>query len=171
MPLTVTQKNQPSIEREPLRWLFKAYFADGSSLVQDENDTCTTRTDGTGSAFTDVLAREDELIAFELVHVNNREAVLVDLNTGAFSVNGTPLHAHNQYFEPQAKDKDGNRKYKLKLVYFRENRVDTDVRGVVQADGSVASEEIDKRHYTNRYFLGWSTIVNGVNKQVTLAVG
>jgi len=148
MPQATTTKT----EREALRWLFTAYFSDGSSIEQDQDDRCYTRDDGTGSTFTDVLARDD-LVKFELT--NDESSVLVDLITGAFVVNGVPLHAHNQFFEPG--------KYPLELVYFRETRVDQ----VINSDG----EQVSSKQYVNRYFVGWKTLVNGKYKQVTLAVG
>ena len=96
MPLQQTNPSSP--QREPLDWLFTAYFANGDTIVQDEADQSETKPGG--SRFTDVLAQPN-LVAFELNNVNGKESVLVDLITGAFSVNGTPLIAHNQYFEPK----------------------------------------------------------------------
>lgn len=165
-PQTPQQPQQLNVvDREPFRWLFTAEFEDGSTIEQDLDDTCHTRTDGTGSTFTDVLAREDELVAFHLYHVNGKEAASVDLRTGAFVLNGTPIHAHEQYFEPT--------QHKLRLVYFRETRVDNDTRGTVQEDGSIAREDgLNPRHYVNRYFIGWQTTTkNDKNVQQTIAVG
>lgn len=152
-----------AIQREPLRWLFVAHFSDGTQIVQDQEDKCLTRTDGTGSAFTDVIAREDELVSFDLIHVNGEEITSVDLKTGAFVINGTPIHVHDQYFDPSTKD--------LRLVYFRENRIDDNVLGEVQKNGVVSQELISRLHYTNRYFIGWQTTVGNKNKQSTIAVG
>lgn len=161
------QTNQtPKTIREPLAWLFVAEYADGSTISQDAADTCTTRTDGTGSAFTDVLEREKDvrLAAFHLYHLDGKQAASVDLITGAFIVNGTPVHVHDQYFDPT--------RHKLRLVYFRENKIDNEVTATVQADGSVTQQSsATARHYVNRYFIGWQTTVGGKNKQVTLAVG
>lgn len=164
MSLLTNQANKSS-KPEPKRWLFKAFFSDGSVIEQDEADKCKTRTDGTGSTFTDVLANELNLTHFELHHVDGKQIVGVDLATGAFVVNGTPMHLHNQNFEPE--------KYEKKLVYFRETRVDQKIKATVQEDGSVIEEEDgEPRHYVNRYFIGWQTQDgNNKNKQVTLAVG
>lgn len=153
MAQTKTQPNK-TIIREPLRWLFLAEYADGSKIEQTQEDKCLTRTDGTGSAFTDVLAKGDP-ISFSLINGNDEEFVTVDLLTGAFIVNGTPLIAHEQNLDPS--------KHKLRLVYFRETRVDQNV--------SEKGEVIETFHYTNRYFIGWQATINGKNKQVTLAVG
>lgn len=163
-PATAQQFNK--VEREPMRWLFTAEFADGSTIEQDESDRSQTRTDGTGSRFSDVLAYQDTspLVAFHLYHTNGKEAATVDLRTGAFVINGTPFHAHNQFFEP------GERQ--LELIYFRETRVESDVRGTVQDDGSVKEEHgLNPRHYVNRYFIGWRTIDAGKETSQTIAVG
>lgn len=153
--MTLTAEKPQTKTTSPfITWLFVAYFEDGTVIGQTQEDKCTTRTDGTGSAFSDVLAK-DGLIKFALERVNEPESVVVDLITGEFSVNGTPVIAHNQFFEPQ--------KYDLELVYFRETRVDQKV----DSDGKRVSLE----HYVNRHFIGWKTQVNGKEKQVTLAVG
>lgn len=153
--MTLTAEKPQTKTTSPfITWLFVAYFEDGSRIEQTQEDKCTTRTDGTGSAFSDVLAK-DGLIRFALERVNEPESVVVDLITGEFTVNGTPVVAHNQFFEPQ--------KYDLELVYFRETRVDQKV----DSDGKQVSLE----HYVNRHFIGWKTQVNGKEKQVTLAVG
>lgn len=157
------QTNQPS--NPELRWLFVAYFEDGSVIKQTQEDKSLTRTDGTGSAFTDVLAKESQLRVFELHHIDGKQVVTVDLDSGAFIVNGTPMHLHNQHFEAE--------KYEKQLVYFRETRVDQSVEATVQPDGSIKERKIGApRHYVNRYFIGWQTQdANGKHKQVTLAVG
>lgn len=145
-----------------LSWLFVAYFKDGSHILQTQEDQSSTSE--TGSAFTDVMAHFDDLVAFELRHEDGDKVVTVDLKTGNFVVNGIPICIHNQYFEAE--------KYDLKLIYFRENRVDQKQTATVQPDLSVETEDIGTFiHYVNRYFIGWETTVNGKNKQATLAVG
>lgn len=158
-------KNIVSVDREDFRWLFTAEFEDGTTIVQDQEDKSTTRTDGTGSTFTDVLAREDELVAFHLYHVNGKEAASVDLRTGAFVINGTPFHAHEQFFEPTQN--------KLRLVYFRETRINNDVLSTVLEDMTVDVQDgLNPRHFINRYFIGWQTTTKaGKNVQQTIAVG
>lgn len=149
------ENSSNTVEREALNWLFTAHFSDETTLEQTLEDRCLTRDDGTGSAFTDVLAREDDLIAFELTNQETNESIMVDLKSGNFVVNGVPVCAHNQNFEPQ--------NYPLKLVYFRETRVERVIDG--------KGEHVSSRHFVNRYFIGWETVVNGKNKQATLAVG
>lgn len=166
MPLPKIRKNKEelNLSKPRLEWLFVANFSDGTQIKQTQEDKCTTREDGTGSAFTDVLAREKELIVFGLEHIDGKQWVLVDLRTGNFAVNETAVQLHNQNFEPH--------KYPLELVYFRETRVDTDVQGTVQDDLSVDYKDLGSpRHYVNKYFIGWRTTLHNKQKQVTLAVG
>jgi hypothetical protein len=79
---------------------------------------------------------------------------MLDLVSGSFVVNGTPLSIHDQHFEPE--------QHVLQLVYFRETRVEIERT-------KTSSKAV--RHYVNRYFIGWKTTVKGEEKQVTLAVG
>lgn len=163
MPL-LKNKNKLELSKPKLDWLFVANLRDGSQIKQTLEDRCLTRDDGTGSAFTDVLANEEHLTGFGLEHVDGKQWVYVDLTSGNFMINGTPVQLHNQYFEPE--------KYPLELVYFRETRVDSDIMGTVKDDKSVDYKEVGTpRHYVNRYFIGWKAKVNGKDKQVTLGVG
>lgn len=133
-----------------LDWLFTAYFSEGNWLDQTQEDISQN---GEGSAFTDVMARKDELVAFELI--NDDQSVHLNLKTGVFTVNGTPLVIHDQHFDPS--------KHKLRLIYFRETRAERDLND--------KEEVVGQRHFVNRYFIGWQTTANGKNKQYTLAVG
>jgi len=155
--------NKIELGKPQLDWLFVANFSDGSQIKQTHEDKSATRKDGTGSAFSDVLDREGELIGFGLEHTDGKQWVFVDLVSGNFMVNGTPVQLHNQNFEAH--------KYPLGLVYFRETRAERDMSGTVQDDLSVDYQNTDNRHYVNKYFIGWKTEVNGKQKQVTLAVG
>jgi hypothetical protein len=168
MPLqnSLEPHQTPQRTLEPFRWLFVATFKDGSVFSQTQEDISLTRTDGTGSAFTDVreyMESGNALEKFELVNDAEKQVASVDMTTGAFIINGVPFHAHNQYFEPE--------KYPLKLIYFRETRVDQNVNATIQEDMSIDSQVVGTRHYVNRYFIGWETLVNGQNKQSTIAVG
>lgn len=140
-----------------LSWLFVAFFEDGSVIEQTQADKSVT---GNGSTFTDVLASPSKLTHFELR--NNKQAVTVDLTTGNFVVNGTPVQIHDQHFNPE--------KHNLTLTYFRETRAERQVTGEIQEDGSVSREDVTLAHYVNRYFLGWEAD-DKKNTKVTLAVG
>jgi hypothetical protein len=148
-----------------LDWLFVAFFANGDTIKQTQEDKSATEPNR--SAHYDVRMRNEDkhdLVAFELHHIDGDKIVTVDLTTGAFMANGIPMHLHNQNFEPD--------KYPLELVYFKETRVDQDIKAIVQDDMTVKEERIGQpRHYINRYFIGWKTQVNGKSKQVTMAVG
>lgn len=153
--LHLKKRNNPKPHRLTLDWLFIAYLKDGSIIEQTQEDKCTTRTDGTGSAFTDVLAHQDELIAFELHNIHNGNWARVDLATGNFVVNDVPICAHDQFFEPQ--------RHKLKLIYFRETRA--------ERTQTVQGETVGERHFVNRYFIGWETSGATKNIKQTIAVG
>lgn len=155
--------SQPPTTTPKLEWLFVAFYKDGSVIEQDPDDQPKEQPEG--SAFSDVMGHDGELVAFELRHIDGDRRVTVDLITGNFVVNGCAVCAHNQYFEP--------RQYKLEIVYFRETRVQQDVQATVLADGTVDQKPTgDPRHFVNRYFIGWSAeLKDGKKKQVTLAVG
>lgn len=171
-----------------LEWLFIAYFRDGSVIQQTQDDKPKEQPEG--SAFTDVLARAraTDLVAFELRHEDGVKVATVDLQTGNFVVGGIPFCAHNQHFDPDARDlvfdeagepvldEDGQqltkRRYNLELIFFREVKHDQQMLATVQDDMSIKEEPIgEPNHYVNRYFIGWQTEVQGKMKQVTIAVG
>lgn len=148
-------QSSTSIERETFRWLFIAEFNDDTVVEQTQEDICHSRDDGTGSAFTDVIARENDLTGFMLRSTSNDDYAFVDLVNGSFLINDVPFIAHDQNFDPT--------KSKLKLVYFRENMVE-----IVQSKDSSRPE----RHYVNRYFMGWEAKdKNGKNVKAIIAVG
>lgn len=176
----------PQLPTPKLEWLFVAFFKDGSTIEQGADDKPKEQPEG--NAFTDVQAREDDLIAFELRHIDGDKVVTVDLINGSFMANGIPMELHNQNFDPTAidvvKGEDGKvllddndnpvikRRYDLKLVYFREMKVDQTSLVTIQDDMSIKEEKVGQpNHYINRYFIGWETIVNKESKRVTLAVG
>lgn len=144
--------NNNNIQREPFRWLFVAHFKDDTFIEQPADDQSKKHVEGAEhnpSSFSDVLEREADLIGFELKHTETKEHVYVDLVSGAFLINGTPFHAHDQNFEPL--------EHKLKLVYFRETRIEHDM------DGNIS------RHFVNRYFVGWQA--EGTKQKAIIAVG
>lgn len=143
-----TQKTPPS--PPTFSWLFKAYFNDGSMIQQTAEDALPD-----SNQYKEVLDRLDDLIVFKLVHIDGKQSALVDLMTGNFAVNSTPICIHNQMFDPT--------KYKLDLVYHRERRE--------QQTQDTATGQVEEKSFINRYFIGWKTQVNGKDKQVTLAVG
>lgn len=152
-----SQTHQPQLDngvaRESFKWLFRATFDDGTVIEQTQEDKSALQP--SGSAFTDVVSHESRPTIFSLVNQENGDEVSVDLKTGNFMANGLAVCAHGQFFEPL--------KYDLDLVYFRETRVDSETN----VDGDVKIV----RHYVNRYFIGWKAVVNGKDKQVTIAVG
>lgn len=142
-----------------LKYLFTAFFANGERIKQTEADK--SKYFPHKSTFTDVLKYQEshELTRFVL---NTAKPVLglvgheyaVDLRTGLFSINGLEFSAADQFFVPEAP---------LKLIYFRETRIEVDV-------DSETMEEKDRRHFVNRYFIGWQTMWKNKNYQCTIAI-
>ena len=130
-----------------LTWLFTAYFSDGSKIVQTQEDESVT---GEGSAFTDVLARQDELEAFVLRDEHGNE-VGVDLRDGHFEMNG------NMFLIGQD-DQHMTADTRLRLIYHRRHR-----HGF-----NIGMEEMS---HEVTYFIGWQFTAGGKNYQQTIGVG
>ena len=143
-----------------LKYLFRAKFADGVIIKQTPEDQSKDKENPFKSAFYDVLEHEkvSPVVSFEL-----REAgvpslvgdrIEVDLKTGVFKINFVEVNIADQNFEPQAP---------LKLIYFRETRLDTFV-------GNNTGETKGSDFYINRFFIGWETTYLNKKYQRTLAV-
>jgi hypothetical protein len=153
------QKPKPDLE---FKWLFVAFFEDGDVMFQRPEDEVNH------SRMIDVKAKEKEspLIAFELRHVDGKQAVTVDLLTGALVVNGTPLEAQSDFSFERSKHFNPA-KHKLELAYWRETVREANVTGTVQKDMSVTGDVQATTSYINRYFVGWTY----GDKQAIIAVG
>ncbi len=148
-----------SVESEPFRWLFVAHLKDGRKIEQSDKDHLPGSRE-----FGDVLAVEKDLAAFELRHVDGKQSVAVDLVTGAFVVNGTPINIHDQTINPAI--------WNLRLIYFREVLQEAQAEATVQEDGKPKIGNIvPTRAYANRYFVGWQATYRGENIKYTVAVG
>lgn len=145
-----------------LKYLFTAYFEDGHVIRQDASDKSLVDPEGKKSLFFDVLEYEktSKLIRFELQtaskfsFINPSHFASINLKTGKFTVNGLEIESGDQYFEPTEP---------LRIVYFRETRVEQDIS---QKDGKMAGQ----RFYVNRYFLGFQTNWKNKNYQCTIAL-
>jgi hypothetical protein len=124
-----------------LKHLFKAEFADGSVIQQDQTDV--SKLDATKSMFCDVLNHPSELVMFSLGDV-----LSLHLPSGQFRLNGNSFHVQ----DPSRPTPD-----KRKLIYFRTNTVHMNA-GLEQ----VGTE--------TEYHLGWQATVNGENVQHTVKV-
>lgn len=137
----------------PLKYLFVAEYHDGSMFEQPADDRSKdydATTDHNKSAFGDV--EHHRLKRFHLVEqAEPQDVYSVDMESGAFAINGRPFDVHPQLFNP--------RDYKLRLIFFREARRETNM-----ATGETIS-------YINRYFIGWQcTDADGKNHQYTIAI-
>lgn len=164
-PQQSPQPQQPSLPTEPLRWLFTAHYKDGSTFEQPANDRSRRydpKLEKNPSSYNDAMEREAELIGFELKNVDGKQTVYVDLIAGAFLINGTPFHAHDQFFDPS--------QHKLKLIYVREKNEIGTATATMQEDRTVEMGPIEHtRSYVRRYFIGWQAV--GTKHQAIIAVG
>lgn len=146
-----------------LKYLFTAIFEDGTVIKQTQDDVSVIDPKKR-SAFYDVLEYEkkSKLVQFEidnahLAYYDTFEDVRIDLKTGLFLVNNLQIDITDQLFYPTEP---------LKLIYFRETRIETDV---IKESGK-ADEIKSQRFYINRYFVGWETMYNGKKYQRTIAL-
>lgn len=141
---------------QPLKYLWIAYFQDGSIIEQPENDTYSKPwpDENKPSAFRDVVDKEKEskLIMFILRNVETGDQVGVDLETGVFAINGVPFEAQTQNLEVIGKE--------LQIVFFREVRREQRV--------GLNLEPTEEKAYVNRYFIGWQIKGEDVTQTVAL---
>ncbi len=140
------------------KYLFTATFADGHVIKQTPADV--SESDPKKSAFFDVVEYEkiSPVVKFSLRQSGMlgliADSIEVDLRTGLFLVNGLQLNVAEQNFEPVAP---------LRIVYFRENRVEQDVSFSTR-------EVVGERFFINQFFIGWQTSWKNKNYQCTIAV-
>lgn len=127
-------KTQP----EPFQYRFVAVYRDGTSYEQTADDVSVS--DPTKSAYFDV--KQDKIVNFYLIKEDDSVVAGVDLQTGLFSING-----HDFWAAPSGFVKVNP----LRLVYFRETRVE------VTMDGNIDGKVLGTKHYVSRYFIGWET--------------
>ncbi len=126
-----------------LKYLFKADFEDGSSILQTQDDVSSV--DPTRSAFFDVLTHESKLTEFHLVNEDRSVSASLTLVTGEFSLNGA------RFYLDHAGIPDGT----YRLVYFRRHKHMSGTEG--------QSHEVS-------FFLGWQTTLDNKNIQRTITV-
>ena len=126
---------------------YTAVYEDGTVIEMDRNDpkgdACLSRTDGTGSRFTDVQEKEKESKLISFVIHNDEVSLGVDLVDGHFEVNGIPIWQHRP---------DLTNYTDFRVIYYR-----TVERVINQADG----EEVESNILG--YTVGWQTTYDGEN--------
>jgi len=133
-----------------LKYLFTAYFADGSVFNQPEDDHSELDPEKR-SAFYDVLASEKELVRFSLRGEGNQ--FTVDLKTGEFGVNGVKFFPVSDSILPIA-----NPKFRLIFLRWHEAKTNMDV------ESGEVENTVDK---IIAYDLGWECRIDGKNyKQI-----
>ncbi len=136
---------QLQIQQEPLKYLFTCHLTDGTVINQAPDNKPTLS--ATGSAFTDVANRIDEVEFFQIS--GEEEQYAVDLTNGLFYINGKEVCVS----DPSTIIPED---VKRRLIYFRRNRIH------FSGDG----QEKDPIEY----FIGWQATVNGKNIQQTISI-
>ena len=127
-----------------MKFLFESHMNDGSVINQSHDDVSF---DGTGSAFTDVRKRMDQVELFGIYNEDLSEVWTVNLVDGSFS------HNDSVFTLPCTEVTSDT---PLRLIYYRRNTV-------VIASGQEQSHDVE-------FVIGWQATVNGVNHQRTIAV-
>ena len=125
-----------------LKYLFTAEYEDGSSFVQSQDDV--SKLDEKRSQFYDVIQSEKKLVKFYLR--SDDKVFSVDLLTGYFNINGIETIVEGDKPVPI-----NNPVYRL--IFYRQH----------QHDFNAESKKETVHRVT--YFIGWQTIVDGVNYQ------
>ena len=124
---------------QKLKYLFTAYYKDGTSYKQNEEDVSVT--DPKRSCFFDV--KQDEIIAFVLRGEGHR--YWVDLTDGHFEIDRIPFQMH----EKPLKD--------FKLIFFRQHTHTFKV--------STMKNKQEEMNHEVVYRMGWQCTVGGQNYQ------
>jgi hypothetical protein len=111
-------------------YLFAAHFADGTSIIQTEEDKSET-TPGR-NCFYDVLERQKTIPLISFAVFNDENVFAVDLRDGHFEVNQTPFFQFRHDLETLAN---------FRIIYYRNNYIQS------FSDGSSA-------HFIG-YTIGW----------------
>ena len=130
----------------PNIFLFVATYADGSQIIQNEDDA--SETTAGKNCYYDVLSRVDKPVSF--VITDGDKVFGVDLSDGHFEVNGVPFFQHRPELEPLS-DFD--------LVYCRTPEQTIDARSGKHISGRIAG-----------YTIGWQTEKDGIYVKRTLSI-
>ena len=135
------------------KYLFSAYFADGTIIELSYSDKSTAEPE-TRNAYYDVLEKQktSKLTKFELKSADN--LYLVSLIDGHFRVNGVPFFMHEPYTK---NNPDGTVEIipvtEFRLVYFKQH----------QHDVQMTNGEPTQTAHRVTYHFGWQTTVDGSN--------
>ena len=135
-----------------LKYLFVAYFDDGSIFEQTQDDISLTNPEKSRSY--DVLNCGKKVVKFSLTDGQHNWSI--DLLDGHFEVDGMVFHATNTPLPSRF----------LQLVFFRSHQVTQDV--TYNKEGEEVSRK-DTGHKVT-YFTGWQATVNGKNYQHVVGV-
>ena len=149
----------------PLTYLFEADFSDGTTYKQGLDDKPL---EGSGSSFSDVMKRIDDVIVFHLARISDGQRFTVDLRDGHFECNGVTFNVG----QPLPKLPD-----KFQLIYFRICGVQSNYPVKIVADPSsstgtrpVVGESTSQNHHVKYHKLGWICEINGKEYQQIILV-
>jgi hypothetical protein len=126
-----------------LTYLFEAHLKDGTIIKQTQDDISTT---GTGSAFTDVRLRMNEVTVFG-IYADTQDTWAVDLRDGTF------YHNNHAFTLPCPEVTETNNR---RLIYYRQHQH--------------VIEQGQEHSHTVQFVIGWQATVEGKNHQRTIAV-
>lgn len=130
---------------------YTATFEDGTQIFRDMNDPnsdkCQTRSDGTGSRFTDVQEKDKESKLVSFVVHNDTHSFGVDLRDGHFEINGIPFFQHRP-------DRDGYKDFRI--IHYRTTQINMN-QSFDQVSGGIVG-----------YGVGWQITHDGKNIQKEL---
>lgn len=132
-----------------LKYLFSCTFLDGSFYQQHPQDLpqiCKT-----GSSFSDIKFRLEQVSYFSLIDNSGYEAASVDLITGLFKKKGESFKAHDPSIIFPLDSK-------LKLIYYR---TVTKNMNMFMMTGETKPMI---------YNIGWQTNINGKNYQQVISI-
>ena len=134
---------------DALKYKFGCKFSDGTIYNQTPDDKPIFSE--TGSSFTDVVKRIDDVVLFWIYSEETDIIAKVDLTTGLFAINDIPFVASDpsQQFPHNTK---------FRLIFFRRHR----------HTSNVALEELA---HEIEFHIGWQCTINGKNYQQTIALG
>lgn len=143
------------MENPKLKYLFEAYFADGSFYVQTPEDTSLL--DEKRNCYYDVLQSGKTIRRFSLVSIDHK--FTVDLSTGLFEVDGFSLLLESEKLPCLPE--------KFELVYYHQVTRDQNVTYDKSTGEVVKRENLPE---FREYFIGWKCFIKSKEYQVRMGV-
>ena len=139
-----------------LKYLWTAYFADGTEFDQAQDDKSTL--DPKRSAFYDLLQTNKPVIKFVLE--GNGQKLSIDLLTGLFNLNGVDIVPENLPPLPGP----------YKLIFFRQHQQDLNIKIEIGKDLKPYDKSRQQGEHRIKYFIGWQFNYGGKNYKEVLGL-